>query len=118
MDRMEVCGWRFVGSAEAKAKRTDTGPHSRDTLLVRASPFRSRLLREEGAGKDRVRAAPAVSCALMHKEKRAHEHTGEAEASGLPCAMALRLIRALPGDQAFLSPSSLRSFRFFRSLTP
>src|SRR6201996_8280502 len=26
--------------------------------------------------------------------------------SGLPCAMALRLIRALPGDPALLSPSS------------
>src|ERR1700744_2950099 len=38
--------------------------------------------------------------------------------SGLPCAMVLRLIRALPGDQAFLSPSPLRSFRFFRNLTP
>src|ERR1700742_2821512 len=27
------------------------------------------------------------------------------EHPGLPCAMALRLIRALPGDPAFLSPS-------------
>src|ERR1700753_2550852 len=34
---------------------------------------------EEGAGKDRVRAAPEVSCALMHNKKCAHEHTGEAE---------------------------------------
>src|ERR1700753_4013020 len=34
---------------------------------------------EEGAGKDRVRAPPAVSCALMHNKKCAHEHTGSAE---------------------------------------
>jgi len=35
--------------------------------------------------------------------------------SGLPCAMALRLIRALPGDPAFLSPSPPRSLRFSRT---
>ena len=32
-----------------------------------------------GRREDRVRAAPAVSCAIAHK-KRAHEHTGSAEA--------------------------------------
>ena len=41
-----------------------------------------------GRRKGRVRAAPAVSCANMH-ERSAHEHTGSAEASGLPCAMVL-----------------------------
>ena len=35
-------------------------------------------LRREGAGKDRVRAAPAVSCAWA-LEKNAHEQTGSAE---------------------------------------
>jgi hypothetical protein len=34
---------------------------------------------KRGRGEDRVRAAPAVSCALMCK-KCAHEHTGSAEA--------------------------------------
>src|SRR5258707_11353739 len=38
--------------------------------------FRPRSLR--GRREDRVRAAPAVSCANMHKEN-AHEHTGSAE---------------------------------------
>src|SRR6201999_2000114 len=46
--------------------------------------FRPRLAnnlapKERGRREDRVHAAPAVSCALMHKEI-AHEHTGEAEA--------------------------------------
>src|ERR1700750_429627 len=41
---------------------------------------------ERGRREDRVHAAPAVSCANAHKE-HAHEHTGSAEASGLPCAM-------------------------------
>jgi hypothetical protein len=42
-----------------------------------------------------VRAAPAVSCAKCTK-KCAHEHTGSAEASDIPCAMALRLISCSP----------------------
>src|SRR5258708_5612255 len=33
------------------------------------------------------------------QQNAAHEHTGLAEASGLPCAMALRLIRVRPGDR-------------------
>ena len=36
------------------------------------------LLDNRGRREDRVRAAPAVSCAIAHKE-RAHEHTGPAE---------------------------------------
>src|SRR5438105_7788585 len=43
----------------------------------------------------RVRAAPAVSCARnMHIG--AHEHTGQRKHSGIPCAMALRLISRSP----------------------
>jgi hypothetical protein len=43
----------------------------------------------------RVHAAPAVSCAIC-TSKCAHEHTGEAEASGIPCVMALRLMPRSP----------------------
>jgi hypothetical protein len=35
---------------------------------------------KRGRREDRVRAAPAVSCAKMHVAKSAHEHTGSAEA--------------------------------------
>jgi hypothetical protein len=51
-----------------------------------------------GRREDRVRAAPAVSCA-KRTEEYAHEHTGSAEASGLPCAMVYGLLRALPGER-------------------
>src|SRR6476619_7362625 len=34
--------------------------------------------KNRGRREDRVRAAPAVSCAIAHR-KRAHEHTGSAE---------------------------------------
>jgi hypothetical protein len=54
--------------------------------------------KDRGRREDRVRAAPAVSCAMCIRNA-AHEHTGLAEASGLPCAMALRLIRFRPGDR-------------------
>ena len=36
--------------------------------------------KERGRREDRVRAAPAVSCAKMRTAKSAHEHTGSAEA--------------------------------------
>src|ERR1700753_3879683 len=66
--------------------------------FARGFQFRLRLFREEGAGKDRVRAAPAVSCALCIKKKGAHEHTGSAETlrpslrNGFPAYAALSLV--------------------------
>jgi hypothetical protein len=48
-----------------------------------------------GRREDRVLAAPAVSRAIC-ANKSAHEHTGQREHSGLPCAMALRLIASSP----------------------
>jgi hypothetical protein len=50
-------------------------------------------------------------------EENAHEHTGSAEASGFPCAVVYGLLRALPGERAFLPPSSLRSL-LLTNLTP
>ena len=69
-----------------------------------------------GCREDRVRAAPAVSCAQMHKKT----HTSiqvQRRQSGLPCAMVYSLLRALPGDRAFLPPSSPRSL-LLKNLTP
>jgi hypothetical protein len=57
---------------------THTSSFSRHGF-VRGIQFRSRPSKARGRGEDRVRAAPAVSCAMMHEEC-AHEHTGEAEA--------------------------------------
>jgi hypothetical protein len=62
-----------------------------------------------GRRESRVRAAPAVSCANMHK----NTHTSiqvQRRHPGLPCAMVYGLLRALPGDRAFLPPSPARSF--------
>jgi len=53
--------------------------HVRDlaTHCVRALHFVSPS-QDRGRREDRVRAAPAVSCAVAHRG-RAHEHTGSAE---------------------------------------
>src|ERR1035437_5139205 len=69
-----------------------------------------------GRRESRVRAAPAVSCAAMHKKT----HTSiqvQRRQSGFPCAVVYGLFRALPGDRAFLPPSSPRSL-LPRNLTP
>jgi hypothetical protein len=57
-----------------------------------------------GRREDRVLAAPAVSRAIC-ANKSAHEHTGQREHSGLPCAMALRLTSCSSRRTAFLPPS-------------
>jgi len=57
--------------------------------------YRISLPSSQRAQECRVHAAPAVSCAIGAK-KYAHEHTGSAEASDIPCAMALRLISRSP----------------------
>jgi hypothetical protein len=76
------------------ARFANAAPRSRGAdapgVLQTVSPKENKGRRE-----DRVRAAPAVSCAKMC-EKTAHEHTGSAEASGLPCAMVLRLMPRSP----------------------
>jgi hypothetical protein len=57
-------------------------------------------IRTRGRRESRVRAAPAVSRAIVHKKT----HTSiqvQRRQSGLPCAMVYGLLRALPGDRAF-----------------
>jgi hypothetical protein len=62
------------------------------------------LQKAEGAGKA---GCPPHPRPPVQQESTGVETTGVGGSSGLPCAMALRLIRDLPGDQALLSPSSV-----------
>jgi len=64
-----------------------------------------------------VLAAPAVSRAIC-ANKRAHEHTGQLEHSGLPCAMALRLTSCSPRRTALLPPSPREKLSLLPDLTP
>ena len=69
-------------------------PAARSARVLR--PFRPRSM-SRGRREDRVRAAPAVSCAEM--VEYAHEHTGSAEEIRPSLRDGLQLIRALPGER-------------------
>ena len=75
--------------------------HFRDlaALIARA------LLRFRPPERERAQGRPGARCTrglvCNVRKENAHEHTGSAGASGLPCAVALRLIRALPGERLF-----------------
>src|SRR6185437_11947762 len=66
-------------------------------LTISFAPLRKRAhaTLKRGRGEDRVRAAPAVSCAFDALENAHTSIQVQRKHSGLPCAMALRLIRAL-----------------------
>jgi hypothetical protein len=100
-----------LGSPRARGRR-DVGPHSRDSLSPEfcqsfaPSSNRGRTRpSKRGRGEDRVRAAPAVSCAMCIK-RNAHEHTGSAETlrpsprNGSTAYIALSLV-----NRSLLTPS-------------
>src|SRR5689334_16244987 len=60
------------------------------------------LSKARGRRECRELAAPM---ARLQKSKQAADTTGSAGSPGIPCAMALRLIRDLPGARALLPPS-------------
>src|SRR5215208_5208597 len=84
------------------------GPHSRGALRP-SFTFCFALLLQEGAGKTGCLLHPR-SRVRFALNKTAHEHTGQREHSGLPCAMALRLTSCSPRRTALLPPLSPRSF--------
>ena len=84
--------------------------------FARVLQFRLRLFNEEGAGKAGCAPHPRSHAPLCIKKKTAHEHTGSAETSGLPRAMVLRLIRALPGEPGFVVTIAAQTL--LRNLTP
>ena len=97
------------GSDSTVKQRTDALPHCRGAMRPGFAWDRRPRKTPRGRRESRVRAAPAVSCA---KEKQ-KTHTSiqvQRRQSGFPCAMGYGLLRALPGDRAFLPPSSAKSF--------
>src|SRR5260370_12031979 len=67
--------------------------------------------KDRGRREDRVRAAPAVSCATCTKKRtRAYRFSGNTPA--FPAQWFYGLLRALLGERAFLPPSPLRSVCF------
>jgi hypothetical protein len=78
-----VIGRAFARPVGSQCRR-DTAPRSRDAMRPSCEnhpPKKQRAqatLKDRGRREDRVRAAPAVSCAVFAQSKSAHEHTGSA----------------------------------------
>jgi hypothetical protein len=73
--------------------------------LLRFSPSETRGRRE-----DRVRAAPAVSRAIVIRQKRTRAYRFSGGNPAFPAQWFYGLFRALPGDRALLTPSPAGSF--------
>src|SRR6202000_1502876 len=58
-------------------------------------------LENRGRRECRVHDAPVATRAKENDARRLN--TGPPKSSGIPCAMGLRLLRALPGEPAFLT---------------
>src|ERR1700752_1422749 len=76
---------------------------SRDTICPSFAISLSLSL-ERGRRESRAPTAPAVPCAKVVKESTRVELQVQPRHPGFPRAMALRLIRALPGEAASLAP--------------
>src|SRR5260370_41141447 len=79
------------------------------------------LRRSTLSSNKRAQGKPGARCTRGLVCKNAQKtHTSiqvQRRQSGFPCAVVYGLLRALPGDRAFLPPSSLRNL-FLKNLTP
>jgi len=98
------------------APRNDVHTRLRDLAARCAEPCSICPPENRRRREDRVRAAPA-SRARTETKETAHEHTGSAEASSLPCAMALRLITRSPRRIGLVVSVAPRS-SLLENLTP
>ena len=105
------------GPAPSGASRNDdeTYFHILATAFVRGLPFRSLPRNKRAQGRPGARCTRGLVC-NVHQKKTHTSIQVKRKHSGLPCAMARRLIRALPGDRAFLPPSP--AWKIPRGLTP
>ena len=109
-----LCGGRVSSERSGTCEKT----HLRVPAARNARGMHDLVPSESrGRREDRVRAAPTVSRARCGWQN-AHEHTGSAEALRPSLRNGFNgLLRALPGDRAFLPPSPLRSL-LLKNLTP
>jgi hypothetical protein len=87
------------GEMDCFAPRNDVVRHE-TTFSRRDAPEVLQVVRAtrkiRGRREDRVRAAPAISCAKMHIKKTHTSIQVQRRQSGLPCAMVLRLMPRSP----------------------
>jgi hypothetical protein len=84
------------------------------TSFVRGLQIRSPKRR--GRREDRVRAAPAVSCANMHIEKRTRAYRFSGSSPAFPAQWFYGLFRALPGETRLVCHRHPRDAKHHREL--
>jgi hypothetical protein len=85
--------------------------------FVRGFPNRLRLLKQRAQGRPGARCTRGLVC--IDAQRNAHTSIQvQRKHSGLPCAMALRLIRALPGESELLATIALERRWPLKDLTP
>jgi hypothetical protein len=77
-----------------------------------------RALKARGRREDRVRAAPAVSCALMHKKMRTRAYRFSGNTPAFPAQWLYGLYRALPGESEPLATIAPERRWPLKDLTP
>jgi hypothetical protein len=101
---------RFRLPSQAMANKSlamtliDMTEHSRGAVRPEFCNYLGPEIR--GRREDRVRAAPAISCAKMHKKKRTRAYRFSGGNPAFPAQWFYGLCLALPGDEFVLSPSS------------
>ena len=88
LQRQRLC--RCAGMTDHSDKPPRSRGAKRPDLAVIIAPRRN----QRAQGMPDARCTRGLMC-VVHK-RAAHEHTGEAEASDIPCAMALRLTSRSP----------------------
>ena len=110
-------GGRDDVSGFSDSSNSHVPQHSRDTLRPSfANSFRPK---NRGRREDRVRAAPAVSCAKLHVRNAHMSIQVQRKQSGLPCATVLRLIFVLsPARPGLLVTVAPKKRELLKNLTP
>src|ERR1700729_367671 len=100
-----------MGPGSRPGRRIDVTSHSRDSMCpgfaISSVPPKTRGRRE-----DRVRAAPAVSCALMHKEMRTRAYRFSGNTPAFPAQWLYDLYVLSLVNRSLLPPSPPRGVSF------
>jgi hypothetical protein len=105
-------GYRFEFQT---ARVTDTASQSRGAMRPRLAE--TTRLENEGVGNAGRTVHPQASCARVESRKHTSSHGRTGITRHPRTQWSYGLYRALPGDRAFLPPSSLRSL-LLKNLTP
>ena len=105
-----------MGFASLYPSYEDMFPHSRGMICPRLE-LQSSPSQVRGRREDRVRAAPAVSCAIAHLKTRTRAYRFSGSIPAFPAQWLYGLLRALPSERLFCHCRRARR-EPLRNLTP